>query len=132
MKTEGDVPRSPGPTEVPRSEAREAAVREVEYAPFPRVRRGEGWGRGFTRDLSRGGACLRTPAPVEAGSLLRVIVHGPDGSTALDSVGRVVWCRETAEGECRMGLSWLAARPGARRRRGSRPVEPTDSGSAPA
>lgn len=132
MKTEGGTTRSPGEAEVPRGEAREPAVRQVEYAPFPRVRRGQGWGRGFTRDLSRGGACLRTPTAVEAGSLLRVIVHGPDGSTALDSVGRVVWCREIAEGECRMGVSWLAARPGARRRRGSRPPDPTDSGGAPA
>ena len=121
--TGGSEPR------VPRCETREPTVRQVEYAPFPRIRRDEGWSRGFTRDVSRGGACLRTTAGVDAGSLLRVIVHRPDGSTDLDSVGRVVWCREGSDGECQMGVAWLASRPGVKRRAGSRPP---GSGGSPA
>lgn len=118
-----------GDRQIPRSELREPTVRQVEFAPFPRIRRNEGWSSGFTRDLSRGGACLRTRSGVEAGSLLRVIVHRPDGSTDRDSVGRVVWCREEAEGRCQLGLAWLASRPRIRRRAGARPPDPGDTGA---
>ena len=59
-----------------RKARRVATVRLVEFAPFPRERRDERWGLGFTLDLSSQGACLRTKEAAPVGSLLRVIVRG--------------------------------------------------------
>jgi hypothetical protein len=93
-----------------RKARRVATVRLVEFAPFPRERRDERWGLGFTLDLSSQGACLRTKEAAPVGSLLRVIVRGVDGRPTLDSIARVVWHRSGRYGEVRMGISMLAAR----------------------
>jgi len=93
-----------------RKARRVATVRLVEFAPFPRERRDERWGLGFTLDLSSQGACLRTKEAAPVGSLLRVIVRGVDGRPTLDSIARVVWHRSGRFGEVRMGVSMLAAR----------------------
>jgi hypothetical protein len=94
-----------------RKERREATVRLVEYAPFPRVRRDQRWRVGFTRDLSPGGACLRAEEVAPVGSLLHVIVRSVDGRPTLDSIARVVWCQPGDSGEVRLGLALVAARP---------------------
>ena len=85
-------------------------MRQVEFAPFPRVRRDERWNAGFTLDLSSQGACLRVKEAAPVGSLLRVIVRGVDGRPTTDSIARVVWSAQGRFGEVRMGLSMLAAR----------------------
>jgi len=93
-----------------RKARRVATVRLVEFAPFPRERRDEQWGVGFTLDLSSQGACLRTKEAVQVGSLLRVVVRGVDGRPTLDSIARVVWHTRGNLGEVRMGVSMLACR----------------------
>jgi hypothetical protein len=87
---------------------RDAVVRLVEYAPFPRVQRDPGWRRGFTLDLSPRGLCLRAEVAAVVGSLLHVIVRGVDGRPFLDAVARVAWIRE--RGPVRIGLEFVAAR----------------------
>lgn len=93
-----------------RKARRVATVRLVEFAPFPRERRDERWGLGFTLDLSSQGACLRTKETAPVGSLLRVIVRGVDGRPTLDSIARVVWHERGRFGEVRMGVSMVASR----------------------
>ena len=93
-----------------RKARRVATVRLVEFAPFPRERRNERWGLGFTLDLSSQGACLRTKEAAAVGSLLRVVVRGVDGRPTLDSIARVVWHARGNLGEVRMGISMLASR----------------------
>jgi hypothetical protein len=82
-----------------RKARRIATVRLVEFAPFPRERRDEQWGVGFTLDLSSQGACLRTKEAAAVGSLLRVVVRGVDGRPTLDSIARVVWHARGSFGE---------------------------------
>ena len=89
---------------------REATVRLVQYAPFPRVRRDEQWRSGFTLDFSPAGACLRGEEAAAVGALLRVIVRSVDGRPSLESIARVVWSVRGRAGEARMGLALLAAR----------------------
>jgi hypothetical protein len=93
-----------------RKARRVATVRLVEFAPFPRERRDEQWGVGFTLDLSSQGACLRTKEAAAVGSLLRVVVRGVDGRPTLDSIARVIWHARGNFGEVRMGVSLLASR----------------------
>lgn len=93
-----------------RKARRIATVRLVEFAPFPRERRDEQWGVGFTLDLSSRGACLRTKEAAAVGSLLRVVVRGVDGRPTVDSIARVIWHARGNYGEVRMGISMLASR----------------------
>ena len=93
-----------------RKERREATVRLVQYAPFPRVHRDERWRSGFTLDLSPAGARLRGEAAAAVGALLHVIVRGVDGRPSLESIARVVWSSRGGAGEARMGVVLLAAR----------------------
>ena len=93
-----------------RKARREATVRLVQYAPFPRVHRDEQWRAGFTLDLSPAGACLRGEEAAAVGTLLHVIVRSVDGRPSLESIARVVWSVRGREGEARMGVALLAAR----------------------
>jgi hypothetical protein len=105
----GRIESTPG-LQAARKARRIATVRLVEFAPFPRERRDEQWGVGFTLDLSSQGACLRTKEAAAVGSLLRVVVRGVDGRPTLDSIARVVWHARGSFGEVRMGVSMLASR----------------------
>ena len=93
-----------------RKERREATVRLVQYAPFPRVHRDERWRSGFTLDLSPAGACLRGEEAAAVGALLHVIVRSVDGRPSLESIARVIWSSRGRTGEARMGVALLAAR----------------------
>jgi hypothetical protein len=88
---------------------REAVVRLVELAPFPRVDRTQGWRRGLALDLSPRGLCLRAEEPAAVGSLLHVLVRDVDGRPFLDAVARVVW---SSTGSARTGLEIVARRGG--------------------
>ena len=103
-------PESTLRSQAARKARRVATVRLVEFAPFPRERRDERWGVGFTLDLSSQGACLRTKEAAPVGSLLRVVVRGVDGRPSLDSIARVIWHARGRFGEVRMGISMLASR----------------------
>ena len=93
-----------------RKARREATVRLVEYAPFPRVHRDGRWRAGFTLDLSPVGACLRGEEAAPVGTLLHVVVRSVDGRPSLESIARVVWSVPGRAGEARMGLAMVAAR----------------------
>ena len=90
---------------------REETVRLVEFAPFPRVQRGQHWQHGFTLDLSARGLCVRAQETASIGSLLRVLIRSVDGKPALDCVARVVWSEHSPAGGPRMGLAVVASRP---------------------
>ena len=107
----GSFGSSAGSTSL-RKVRREATVRLVEYAPFPRAHRGERWREGFTLDLSSAGACLRGEEAAAVGTLLRVIVRSVDGRPSLESIARVVWNARGGAGGVRMGIALLAARDG--------------------
>jgi hypothetical protein len=94
-----------------RREPRQKLVRPVEYAPYPRTSAEQVERRGFTRDVSTSGMCLRVEAPETVGSLLRVILADVDGRPALGSVGRVAWARPVAEGVWHLGLALVTFRP---------------------
>jgi hypothetical protein len=92
-----------------RREKRDPLVRQVEIHPFPRVLLARQQ-IGTTRDLSASGLCLRADEEQPVGSLLRVIVRGVDGRPALESIGRVAWCRPAAADTSWVGLSLVASR----------------------
>lgn len=89
---------------------RDATVRLVEYAPFPRVHRDQQWRHGFTLDLSPRGLCVRAKMVAPIGSLLRIIVRSVDGRPSLDAVARVAWIAHTPNAHPRMGLEIVASR----------------------
>ena len=89
---------------------RDATMRLVEYAPFPRVHRDQQWRHGFILDLSPRGLCVRAKEVAPIGSLLRIIVRSVDGRPSLDAVARVAWVARTPGGNPRMGLEIVAAR----------------------
>ena len=98
-----------GPHHQPRlrREAREEAVRIVEYTPFPRRSGLERPRVGFTRDFSPSGMCLGVDARENVGSLLRVTLRDVDGSTSRTAIERVVWCTEERDGRFWIGLELL-------------------------
>lgn len=89
---------------------REATMRLVEYAPFPRVHRDQQWRHGFTLDLSPRGLCVRAKEVAPIGSLLRIIVRSVDGRPSLDAVARVAWVARSPRAHPRMGLEIVASR----------------------
>lgn len=91
----------------PRCEPREAVVRLVEYAPFPRVRADQRGAVGFTHDLSASGMCLGAAEALPVGSLLRVVVRCVDGRPTLVSLAQVTWCCAGNDGGVLLGLRLL-------------------------
>lgn len=89
---------------------RDATMRLVEYAPFPRVHRDQQWRHGFTLDLSPRGLCVRAKEVAPIGSLLRIIVRSVDGRPSIDAVARVAWIARSPGGQPRMGLEIVASR----------------------
>ena len=101
---------STGRSRTVRRVRRDATMRLVEFAPFPRVHRDQQWRNGFTLDLSPRGLCVRAKMVAPIGSLLRIIVRSVDGRPSLDVVARVAWIARTPGGNPRMGLEIVASR----------------------
>ncbi len=104
-----------------RRERREDWVRRVEYSPFPRRAVDQHERTGFTRDVSPSGLCLRADVAEPTGSLLRLVVRGADGRPTLESVARVAWRRENADGGWWLGLSLVDGRESRSRALPNRP-----------
>jgi hypothetical protein len=90
-----------------RREPRLDEVRCAEYTPFPRIKAEQRPRMGFTRDVSALGMCLGVDAPESVGSLFRIEVRDPDGSSAGATIGRVVWCESARDGRFWVGLDLL-------------------------
>lgn len=101
-----------------REEPRERTVRQVEYAPFPRVGANTGTHVAFTRDLSASGMALGVETPLPVGSLLRVVVQQVDGRPGADVVARVAWCREAGDDAPGAPRAWMGLRRVAEVKRG--------------
>ena len=50
--------------------------------------------RGISSNLSLNGLCLKTNYPFPAGTMLKIVIHLPDGATAKIK-GRVMWAKHT-------------------------------------
>ena len=90
-----------------RMEAREEAVRRVEYTSFPRVGTDTLTRVGFTRNVSPSGMALGVDEALPVGSLVRVIVQSVDGKPDFGAVARVAWGRESHDGAPGAPASWL-------------------------
>ena len=115
---------STGRSRTVRRVRRDATMRLVEFAPFPRVHRDQQWRNGFTLDLSPRGLCVRARMVAPIGSLLRIIVRSVDGRPSLDAVARVAWIARTPGSHPRMGLEIVAARD-------RRPIQVPAAAAAP-
>ena len=75
---------------------------------------------GFTKNLSRGGAFILTPDPMELGDEFVLTLHMPDGREAIDVVCKVVWTnkygKETQDLRRGMGVKFAKLQPEAQRR----------------
>jgi uncharacterized protein (TIGR02266 family) len=58
----------------------------------------------YAGDISRGGIFIKTPKPAANGTLLKIEVQLRDASPVISAVGRVVWRRETAQGNQPAGM----------------------------
>lgn len=90
-----------------RTEPRDRSVHLVEYSPYPRRRLRETAGIGFTQDCSATGLGLDLTEPLRAGELLRVTLRDIDGTSAMEGLARVVWCRLGDVARYRAGLRLL-------------------------
>jgi hypothetical protein len=90
-----------------RTNAREDALRLVEYAPYPRVSLDQGPQVGLALNRSESGLCIAVNEPEELGTLLRLVVRGVDGRPVQDVLARVVWCRAADDGRHRLGIALL-------------------------
>ena len=102
--TEIEVPLFESSPANRRQEDREEVVRSVEFCRFPRVCADTRLRRGFTRNLSTGGLCLRVEQAEPVGALLRLAVRGIDGEAGEPVLGRVAWTRPSRDSE---GGHWL-------------------------
>jgi hypothetical protein len=90
-----------------RTNARDDALRLVEFAPYPRVSLDQRPQVGLALNRSESGLCIAVNEPEEIGTLLRIIVRGVEGSLVQDVLARVVWCRAEVDGRHRMGIALL-------------------------
>jgi hypothetical protein len=90
-----------------RREEREAVVRVVEYASFPRMAPEPELQLGFTRDISRSGMCLGVDRCEGVGSLLRLSVRDLEGRPAEARIGRVAWTSSERDGRHWLGVEVL-------------------------
>ena len=93
-------------TTPPRS-VRQEAMRQIDYAPFPRTNCDQGPQGGLSLNESETGLCVAISQPEAIGSLLRVMIRGVDGRQTRDVVTRVVWCNPSDDGRYRAGLALL-------------------------
>lgn len=93
--------------DVRRRELRREGLRQVDYAPFPRMSLDAGKRLGLLINESDAGLCMVSTKREEVGSLLRVMVRGLHGHTSRDVVARVVWCKETEAGRFHLGMELL-------------------------
>ncbi|MCP5040670.1 MAG: PilZ domain-containing protein [bacterium] len=90
-----------------RREERREGLRQVDYSPFPRMTLDAGGQLGLLVNESDSGLCLVANETEQIGTLLRVVVRGLHGQTSRDVVARVVWCKQSDSGRCRIGLERL-------------------------
>lgn len=62
----------------------------------------------FTRDISVGGACIRTPNPVARGTLLGLFLDVPSAEVPFEVGAEVIWCK-TAGQSAGMGVQFIYA-----------------------
>lgn len=100
-------PRSRDPWKTPPRSVRQEAMRQIDYAPFPRTNCKRGPQGGLSLNESETGLCIAISRPEPVGSLLRVMIRGVDGRKVRDVVTRVVWCDRSDDGRYRAGLALL-------------------------
>lgn len=75
---------------------------------------------GFTKNLSRGGAFILTPDPMELGDEFLLKLFIPDGGEPIESDCKVIWTnkygKETKEVRRGMGIKFLRLQPEAQKR----------------
>ena len=75
---------------------------------------------GFTKDLSNGGAFIRTPDPMELGDEFLLKLFMPDGAEPIESACKVIWTnkygKETHDMRRGMGIKFLRLQPEAQKR----------------
>lgn len=93
---------------VERCEDRDGTIRLAEYSPFPWTNADQRRNEAVTLNVSQTGICLRVDAPVELGSMLRVVIRDLDGKPYRDTLARVAWCRKERNGSVVLGLALVA------------------------
>jgi uncharacterized protein (TIGR02266 family) len=75
---------------------------------------------GFTKNLSRGGAFILTPDPLELGDEFLLKLFMPDGGEPIESTCKVIWTnkygKETKDLRQSMGIKFLRLQPEAQKR----------------
>ena len=87
-----------------RNEFRSRVLRLAEITPLPRGAEHGAKRTAYALDESESGLCLQIEAPVEVGSMLRVILNDFDGNALRDEVVRVAWCRARTGGRYNAGV----------------------------
>ena len=93
-----------------RREKRERVFRAAEYSPYPRVGRDQRRLTAFVRNESLSGMCLVSDQTEPVGSCLHVAVEAVDGLPTKETLARVVWTCQQADGRHWLGLSLLNPR----------------------
>jgi hypothetical protein len=101
-------PAPPLPSQLPRQHTRARKKLKVEFAPVATLH------STFTEEVSAGGLSVRTPEPLEPGTLtvVRLELGGPG---ALTLSAEVAWCRRDG-GHYLVGLTYVALREDERER----------------
>jgi Tfp pilus assembly protein PilZ len=77
---------------------------------------------GFTKNLSKGGASILTPDPMELGDEFFMKLHMPDGEEPIEVACKVVWTNkysmQTHDMRRGMGIKFSGLRPGVQKRIG--------------
>jgi uncharacterized protein (TIGR02266 family) len=75
---------------------------------------------GFTKNLSKGGAFILTPDPLELGDEFLLKIHMPDGREPIEVACKVTWtnqyAKETTDLRKGMGVKFLDLRPESKKR----------------
>jgi uncharacterized protein (TIGR02266 family) len=75
---------------------------------------------GFTKNLSKGGASILTPDPMELGDEFLLKLFMPDGGEPIESACKVIWTnkygKETKDLRRGMGIKFLGLQPEAQKR----------------
>lgn len=59
-----------------------------------------------SKDISEGGICLITDHPIEKGKMLNLVFQLPDRLLPIESIGKVMWCRNAIENLYEIGISF--------------------------
>lgn len=89
---------------------RAAAVRVVEYCPFPRSVAGQGWRVGFARAVGAPGVTLEVGSALPVDTLLRLTFPDIGGPSRVDVLARVDGCCPSLAGGFQLRLTLLGRR----------------------